>query len=135
MAKSGSVASSYTVRYELDETRWWVASIPKVAGCLTQGRTIDQARERIREALALFIGDGPANKAELIDDVVLPAGAKKAVTTAQKRRAEFAEVEKQTQSATRAAALALADCGLSMRDVGTLLGLTRQRAHQLLKTA
>ena len=45
----------YTVRYERDEGGWWVATVPRIRGCHTQGRTLDQARRRIREAMALFI--------------------------------------------------------------------------------
>ena len=47
--------STYIVRYEKDETGWWVATVKDVRGCHTQGRTIDQARRRIREALELFV--------------------------------------------------------------------------------
>ena len=59
------------VRYEKDETGSWVATVKEVRGCHTQGRTIDQARRRIKEALELFVDH--ADEAELIDDVVLPA--------------------------------------------------------------
>jgi predicted RNase H-like HicB family nuclease len=51
--------------YERDEAGWWVASVRKVRGCHTQGRTVDEARRRIREALELFVDD--ARKATLID--------------------------------------------------------------------
>jgi len=57
----------YTVRYERDETGWWVASIPSVKGCHTQATSIQQARKRIREALGLFISH--ASDVELIDDI------------------------------------------------------------------
>jgi predicted RNase H-like HicB family nuclease len=45
----------YTIRYQLDEAGWWVASIDGVRGVHTQGRSLSQARRRIREALPLFI--------------------------------------------------------------------------------
>jgi predicted RNase H-like HicB family nuclease len=47
----------YRVAYERDEAGWWVASVRGVRGCHTQGRTVDEARRRIREALELFVGD------------------------------------------------------------------------------
>jgi predicted RNase H-like HicB family nuclease len=48
---------SYRVAYERDESGWWVATVRDVRGCHTQGRTVDEARRRIREALGLFVDD------------------------------------------------------------------------------
>jgi predicted RNase H-like HicB family nuclease len=55
------------VAYERDDSGWWVASIREVPGCHSQGRTIDEARRRVREALGLFIEDN-AESAEFVDD-------------------------------------------------------------------
>ena len=56
----------YTVTYERDEgPRWRVASVREVAGCHTQGRTVAEARRRIREALDLWVDD--AETAEIVD--------------------------------------------------------------------
>lgn len=49
---------TYTVVYERDEEDWWVAEVPEVPGCHTQGRTIEQARDRILDALSLYADDG-----------------------------------------------------------------------------
>ena len=48
---------TYTVIYERDEDGWWVAEVPEVPGCHTQGCTIEQARERILDALSLYADD------------------------------------------------------------------------------
>jgi predicted RNase H-like HicB family nuclease len=50
---------SYKVTFERDEDGWWVATATDLAGCHTQGRSIAQARERLREAMALC--DVPAS--------------------------------------------------------------------------
>jgi predicted RNase H-like HicB family nuclease len=123
---------SYKVRYELDETGWWVATIPALPGCHSQGRTIEQAEERIREALALFVPEKVAASADLAADIRLPLAAKRALSEATKKREQADIIVKQSQDAARAAARALAKQGLSLRDVGKLLGVTRQRAHQLV---
>ena len=60
---------SYRVAYERDESGWWVATVRGVRGCHTQGRTVDEARRRIREALELFVDD--ARRAPIVDDVKL----------------------------------------------------------------
>jgi predicted RNase H-like HicB family nuclease len=60
----------YAVKYELGRDGWWVTSIPAVPGCHTQGKTLPQARERIRECLGLY--DDDAASAKLIDKIELP---------------------------------------------------------------
>src|SRR6185369_12114885 len=71
------IMSVYHVAYERDESGWWVASVREVRGCRTQGRTVDEARRRIRKAMALFVDD--ARSAKLVDNVKLPAHASKAI--------------------------------------------------------
>ncbi len=48
---------TFTMIYEHEEANWWVADVPDVPGCHTQGRTIEQARERILDALSLYVDD------------------------------------------------------------------------------
>jgi predicted RNase H-like HicB family nuclease len=123
--------NTYTVRYEKDETGWWVATVKEVRGCHTQGRTIDQARRRIKEALELFVDD--AAEAELIDDVALPATARtllKRVQSSRKRAEE--EATRLQDSTVEAVEVLTKDVGVSMRDAAELLGLSHQRIHQLL---
>lgn len=121
---------SYTVTYERDENGLWVAEIASVPGCFTQGRTIEQARERIREALGLFIGDR-ASTVDLRDDVKLPARLLKRLEAAKEARSRAETEAREAAEKSRAIALALTSEGLSLRDVGTLLGITRQGAHKL----
>ena len=45
----------FTVVLERDEDGLFVASIPALKGCHTQGKTLDQAMERIREAAELWL--------------------------------------------------------------------------------
>jgi len=50
--------TTFTVVYERDEAGWWVAEVPSISGCHTQGRTIEEARERILEVLTLYVSEG-----------------------------------------------------------------------------
>jgi predicted RNase H-like HicB family nuclease len=61
--RDGGAVKSYRVAYERHDSGWWVATVRGVRGCHTQGRTIDEARRRIREALELFVDN--ARKAQL----------------------------------------------------------------------
>lgn len=63
---------TYTVIYERDEEGWWVAEVPEAPGCHTQGRTIEQARERILDALSLYADD--ATPILLREEARLPEG-------------------------------------------------------------
>jgi predicted RNase H-like HicB family nuclease len=47
--------AEFTVVIERDEEGWLVASVPSLAGCHTQARTMDELLERIREAIRLCL--------------------------------------------------------------------------------
>jgi predicted RNase H-like HicB family nuclease len=123
--------SVYHVTYERDETGWWVGAVREVRGCHTQGRTVDEARRRIREALELFIDD--ARSAELVDDVKLPATAAKAIRAYATLRKKADQEDKRASAAARRAVRVLRSGRLKMsaRDAARLLGLSHQRVHQL----
>lgn len=61
--------STYTAVYRRDAAGWWYVSVPELPACQTQGRTVDQARERIREAAALWL-DLPESSLTIQDDVL-----------------------------------------------------------------
>lgn len=45
------------VVFEEDPDGGFVASVPALPGCLSQGETLDEARANIREAIALYLED------------------------------------------------------------------------------
>lgn len=65
------VMANYVVTYERDEDGWWIAHVRGVAGVNSDGKTVAEARRRVREALSLAIGDTEAAAAELVDEVRL----------------------------------------------------------------
>ena len=38
-----------------DEEGWYVAECPAIPGCMTQGRTLDEALDNVREAIDLCL--------------------------------------------------------------------------------
>ena len=121
----------YRVAYKRDESGWWVASVRGVRGCHTQGRTVDEARRRIREALELFVDD--ARKATIVDDVKLPTSAARAVRAYATLRKKAEQEDRRAALAARRAVRVLRTGRLKMsaRDAVRLLGLSHQRVHQL----
>jgi predicted RNase H-like HicB family nuclease len=121
----------YRVAYERDESGWWVASVRGVRGCHTQGRTVDEARRRIREALELSVDD--ARKVAIVDEVKLPSAATQAIRTYATLRKKADEEDRRAARAARRAVRVLRSGKLKMsaRDAARLLGLSHQRVHQL----
>jgi predicted RNase H-like HicB family nuclease len=122
--------SRYTVVYARDPAGAWLTRVRGIPGCHTHGRTLEQARTRIREALSLWIED--ADSATLRDEVRLPARARAAVRRARVERDRAERQHARAQDSLRSAAASLASgLGLSLRDAAELLGLSHQRIQQL----
>ena len=47
--------AQFDVVIERDEDGWYVGSIPQLTGCHTQGRSLEELIERIREAAELCL--------------------------------------------------------------------------------
>ena len=126
-----AVMNTYHVAYKRDESGWWVASVREVRGCHTQGRTVDEARRRIREAMELFVGD--SRSAKIVDDVKLPMPAAKAIRAYATLRRRAEEEDRRAALAARRAVRLLRGGKLKMsaRDAARLLGVSHQRVHQL----
>ena len=69
--------AKYTATYTHEDDGWWTVRIKEVQGVHSQGRSISQARNRVREALSLFVDD--ADTAEITDDIKLPPVVRKFV--------------------------------------------------------
>jgi predicted RNase H-like HicB family nuclease len=125
------IMNVYHVAYQRDESGWWVASVREVRGCHTQGRTVDEARRRIREAMELFVDD--AQSAKVVDDVKLPATAAKAIRTYATLRRRADQEDRRAAIAARRAVRLLQGGKLKMsaRDAARVLGISHQRVHQL----
>jgi predicted RNase H-like HicB family nuclease len=125
----------YEAKIERDEDGWWVASVPSVDGCHTQGKTIAQARERIQEALELCLEEsGKKGPFAIVTRVDLPAEAGKLLAAALERRTRAEAAALEAKDATARAARILNKKGISRRDAAELLGVSHQRIQQLVAT-
>jgi predicted RNase H-like HicB family nuclease len=124
--------NKYRVQYDRDVSGWWIATVPDVQGCRTQGRTLAEARKRIREALSLYVEH--AATATLEDDVRMPAAIKRAVRDYRSARdkAEKEQVTASLRARNAVKLLAGPKLKLSRRDAAEVVGLSPQRVQQLL---
>ena len=120
----------YAIDLEHDESGWWVGTGRGVRGCHTQGRSIRQALSRMREALAVCVGEDIASD-QLDPCVHLPAGASSVVQRYESACQRLARDQDAARSATaRAVETLVGELSLSVRDAGDALGLSHQRVHQ-----
>jgi predicted RNase H-like HicB family nuclease len=123
--------TQYTAEFKREDG-WWIVRIVEARGVHSNGRSLEEARRRVREALSLDIGDA-AFTVEFSERIELPSAATRELTRHRTARRRAEDQSKQAMKATRSAALALAKVGLSVRDTGSLLGLTGARVSQIIK--
>ncbi|MGH3445007.1 MAG: type II toxin-antitoxin system HicB family antitoxin [Nocardioidaceae bacterium] len=107
----------------------WLVHIDGLPGCQTYGRSLRQASERIREALAVWLDRDPETLT-IIDR--LPEELEAMAQRVARRRVQADRAGAAAQEATAEAVRELAEKGLSRRDAADLLGISHQRVQQLL---
>lgn len=110
---------------------WWAIDAPAMPGLHSQARRIDQVEAMARDALALLLDVDPASFAVEVD-LELPEAWARVVADARQARTDADAAEKTAQATVRGAAQTLLDAGLSMRDVGSIMGVSHQRVAQLV---
>ena len=122
--------AKYTITYDRDESDAWIAQVRGVPEAHSCGRTIEQARERVSEALSLWRAN--AETAEFVDEVHLPAQARSLVRRSIQARKRADTERLRAQNSAMAAARALTErWNFSLRDAGEILGVSRQRVQQI----
>jgi predicted RNase H-like HicB family nuclease len=126
-----SPKKTYTAIYERDQRDdAWHVRIEGLDGCQTYGRSLHQARLRIREALAAWL-DRDVEDLVVHDQLPSPMATLADHVTKARKDAERAGTRAQRE--TRQAVRRLTALGLSRRDAAELLGLSHQRVQQLLE--
>lgn len=110
--------------------RWWALQCVEVPGALLQVARLDQA-DQIREAIA-FVAGVDEESVQIDVRPVVPDEVAAHLSEAVRLREESDRTRAAAAAESRAAAGVLADEGLTVRDIGTVLGVSYQRAHQLV---
>lgn len=120
---------TFTVTAERGRGPWWVTECAEV-GAVSQVRRIDQAADDIREAIA-YLSDLPEDGFDIEVTPVLPDAFWEAMRGAEDQRDVAAAANRAAAELNQRAARVLRDEGLTLRDVGHLMGVSHQRAAQL----
>jgi len=139
-------SNTYIAEVQRDESGNWIAGVPALRGVHTHARTLANLRANLQAAIALWLEaerldagernphiDRDSISVEL--QVKLPAPVRRATDSARQRREQAKSAEADAAAATRDAARALVEIGLSRRDAAELLGLSHQRVDQVLRSA
>lgn len=111
--------------------KYWLVHVPDIDK-YTQARNLAEVEDMARDLIALWLEVPPATIA-VHADIELPAVVSQHLQWADKYREEAAEAQASAAREYRAAAAELRAAGLTVRDVGKALGVSHQRAQQLLE--
>ena len=118
--------TAHCQRYE----GWWIVTVPSVHGLHTQVRRLDQVEPMVKDAASMLL-DRPESDFTVTVVPDLDNETQEAVSRVTRARERLRQTEKEAALVNRAAATRLASQGLTVRDIGTILNVSYQRAHKL----
>jgi hypothetical protein len=110
--------------------RFWLVHIPEIDQ-YTQGRNLTEVEPMARDLIALWL-DIPEDSFDIALHVQLPKDVQRHLERAAKYAADSARAQAQAARERRIAARELKARGLTVRDIGAALGVSHQRAQQLV---
>jgi predicted RNase H-like HicB family nuclease len=111
--------------------RFWSLEVPEI-NRVTQARSVEEAGEMARELIELMTGESDFS---ICIQFQLPLHAHNLIDAAVVQRELASRANAASAASMREAALALHDADVTVRDIGRILGMSHQRAHQLVQGA
>lgn len=109
----------------------WALQCKEYPGAISEVYRLDQAGEYMREAIA-FVADVPEQDVDIRLQIDLPDESYlEHLDRAEEQRRREVQARQDAAREYREAAEILRGSGLSVRDVGTVLGVSYQRVQQL----
>lgn len=124
------------ITYTVEATRtgtWWSLQCVEVPGALSQVKSLAEGKRIMPEAIA-FVAGVPESDVEVIVTPVVPEAVRAHLDEASRLRAEAARANSESAIESRLAAQLLRETGMTVRDIGKTLGMSYQRAGQLIST-
>lgn len=110
---------------------WWAVRVPQLPGVFTQVRRLDQVNAMVADAVSAFL-DIPSEDIKVEVQPKLAVELTQRLEEAREERRHADQLASAAADKLRQVARTLADEGLPERDIGSILGVSHQRAHQLL---
>lgn len=108
---------------------WWAVEVPEVEGVFTQARRLDQVADMAADAVAVMLDADPGT----IKVTVEPhTGKDSLIAQAREARETADRAADEASKVMRHAARELVADGLTVRDVGRVMGISHQRVSQLV---
>lgn len=111
--------------------RWWLVGVPAIQGAITQARRLEQVETMAREVVSLLL-EVASDSFDLDVRPAIPDKVRAELARARDLQRQAERTQAEAATLVRAAARELREQGLSVADVGTVLGVSFQRASQLL---
>ena len=113
------------------EGRWWIVQNDQHPGAISQVTRLDLAVEAQREAIA-FVADVPSSSVNVSVHVSVSPTVDRELAEVAALRREAKQKESRAASLRQAVADTLEADGYTLREIGIILGVSYQRAHQLV---
>lgn len=125
------MAVNITARLSRDD-RWWLVHVPEI-NQYTQGRNVKDAKEMAADLTAAWL-DIPIEDVHVERvEFELPDSVREDLDQATQLRKQAEEANRASAASVRHAARTLREGGLTIRDIGEVLGVSFQRADQLIR--
>jgi DNA-directed RNA polymerase specialized sigma24 family protein len=113
--------------------RFWHIRVPQIERS-TQARHLREVELMARDLIAIM-EDVPPDSFDLEVQIELPQDVRQELARSAELREQAAHAQAEAARLSRDAALRLYDQGLPLRDIGKVLGVSFQRAKQLVDQA
>ena len=128
------MAAVKTYRAEVDrDGRFWGIRVPEIDRS-TQARNLHEAESMVRDLIAIM-EEVPTDSFAVDMTITLPEDVRRELQQSLALREEARQAQAEAARLARDAAQRLRSLGLSLRDIGQALGVTFQRAKQLVDEA
>lgn len=117
----------YSITASLEKGFWFI-EIPEINGA-TQARSINEIEVMVRDYITIMTGD---TEIDLDIELLLPEDTATHLQKSTDLRNEAKELMSESSAEYSKAVKSLKSRGLTIREIGKLLGISHQRAHQLL---
>ncbi|PZR70063.1 MAG: hypothetical protein DLM66_05005 [Candidatus Dormiibacter spiritus] len=110
--------------------RFWLVHVPEVERT-TQARTLGELQSMTEDLISIMTGASP-EAFEVEYQIRVPPAAMAHLDAATRLRDDATRAQARAAAEVREAAKALRATGMPVRDIGRTMGISYQRAHQLL---